>query len=162
MGALYAVINIVTMASNLGAAPLAERLGVVRVITFNRVLQAMLIVPMVLAPSFWMAGAIYLVRMIAQRVALPLRQSYVMGVIAPEERGTVSAFSNLPSQATMALSPTPAGMLFDLGDIALPFEIGAILQLVNAALFGLFFWRIRPPEEHPDERSPLAPIREGS
>ena len=106
-----------------------------------------LLPPVVLAPTFWLAGGFYLLRMLAQRVGLPLRQSYVMGVASPEERGAVGALANLPSQATSAASPTLAGYLFDHVALALPFEIGAILQGVNTALFFLFFHAAPPPEE---------------
>lgn len=147
VGLLYAAINLVAMFGNLGAARFAARLGLVRAITVSRTLQAILIIPMVLAPSFWLAGIIYLLRMLAQRVGLPLRQSYVLGVIRSEERGTVGALSNLPSQLTSAASPTLAGYLFDHVALALPFEIGAILQGVNTLIFYLFFRDLQPPEE---------------
>jgi len=147
VGLLFTVINLAALVANLGAAQIAARLGLVRAIVLSRVLQAVLIIPMVLAPTFWLAGGFYLLRMLAQRVGLPLRQSYVMGVSSPEERGTVGALANLPMQATSAASPTLAGYLFDHVALALPFEIGAILQGINTALFFLFFHAAPPPEE---------------
>lgn len=151
IGLLYSTINIAAMVVNLSAARVAARMGLVRAIVFTRVFQALLIIPMALAPTFWLAGGIYLVRMMVQRLGLPLRQSYVMGVVPNEERGRVGALANLPSQVTSALSPTLAGYLFDHVALELPFEIGAFLQGLNAALFFLFFRAIRPPEEqqHP-------------
>jgi predicted MFS family arabinose efflux permease len=154
VGPLFAVINLAAMVSNLLAARFATWLGVVRAITVSRALQAVLIVPMVLAPTFWLAGAFYLLRMLAQRMGLPLRQSYVMGVVAPEERGSVAALSNLPSQAASAVSPTAAGYLFDHVALALPFEIGALLQAVNTVMFFVFFRAVRPPEES-ERRRPV-------
>ncbi len=156
IGILYSLINLAALVSNLGAARIAARLGLVRAIVGSRMLQALLMLPMVLAPTFWLAGAFYLMRMLAQRVALPLRQSYVMGVLPAEDRGTVGALSNLPMQATSAASPALAGYLFDHVSLALPFEIGAFLQGVNAALFFLFFHRLPPPEEQ------ASPARESS
>ena len=153
VGPLFAVINLAAMVSNLVAARFAAWLGVVRAITVSRALQAVLIVPMVLAPTFWLAGAFYLLRMLAQRMGLPLRQSYVMGVVAPEERGSVAALSNLPSQAASAVSPTAAGYLFDHVALALPFEIGAVLQAINTVMFFVFFRAVRPPEESERRRS---------
>lgn len=147
IGLLYAFVNGAAMISNLGAARLARRLGLVRTIVWSRALQALLMVPMALAPHFWLAGAFYLLRMVAQRVGLPLRQSYVMAVVPPEERGSVGALSNLPSQATSAISPLPAGYLFAHAALALPFEIGAALQGINTVLFFLFFRHLLPPEE---------------
>jgi MFS family permease len=147
IGALYAVINLAAMISNLQAARIARRLGLVRAIVFSRTLQAVLIIPMVLAPAFWIAGAVYLVRMLAQRVGLPLRQSYVMAVVPAEERGSVGALANLPSQGTSAASPTLAGYLVAHVALALPFEVGAALQGLNTLLFFLFFRKLLPPEE---------------
>lgn len=147
IGLLFSLINLAAMVSNLWAARFAKRLGLVRAIVVSRTFQAVLIIPMVLAPTFWLAGAFYLVRMMAQRMGLPLRQSYVMGVLPPEERGTVGALANLPSQITSAMSPALAGYLFDSVSLALPFEIGAILQGLNVIMFFLFFRKLLPPEE---------------
>ncbi|HUY60977.1 MAG TPA: MFS transporter, partial [Candidatus Dormibacteraeota bacterium] len=71
IGQLYAAINLVSILSNLSAARIARRLGTVRAIFVARLLQGALLVPMALAPTFWAAGAIYLVRMLVQRVGLP-------------------------------------------------------------------------------------------
>ncbi len=147
IGLLFSLINLAAMVSNLWAATFAKRLGLVRAIVVSRVFQAVLIIPMVLAPTFWVAGAFYLVRMMAQRMGLPLRQSYVMGVLPPEERGTVGALANLPSQVTSAISPALAGYIFDSVSLALPFEIGAILQGLNVIMFFFFFRSLLPPEE---------------
>lgn len=147
IGLLFSVINLASMASNLGAARIAARLGLVRTIAVSRALQAVLILPMVLVPNFWLAGGFYLVRMLAQRIGLPLRQSYIMGVVPTEERGTVGALANLPAQATSATSPALAGYLFDHVSLALPFEIGAVLQGINTLLFFIFFRTLLPPEE---------------
>lgn len=147
IGLLYAIINLAAMVSNLYAAPLARKLGLVRAIVISRSLQAALMIPMVLAPSFWLAGGFYLLRMLAQRVGLPLRQSYVMAVVPKEERGSVAALSNLPAQGTSAIGPSIAGELFAHVSLALPFEIGAALQGLNTLLFYVFFHRQPPPEE---------------
>jgi MFS family permease len=147
IGLLYSLINLAALFANLGAARFAASLGLVRAILIGRLLQAILMIPMVLAPTFWLAGAVYLVRMCAQRLALPLRQSYVMGVVPAEERGLVSALSILPSQATSSASPALAGYIFDHISLSLPFEVGALLQGINAVLFYVFFRKLRPPEE---------------
>ncbi len=152
IGLLFAIINLAAMFSNLGAASFAARVGLIRAIVIGRVLQALLMIPMVLAPTFWMAGMFYLTRMLAQRLALPLRQSYVMGVVPADERGTIGALSNLPMQVTSSASPALAGYLFDHVSLALPFEIGALLQGVNAVLFFFFFRAVLPPEEQEKAR----------
>jgi MFS family permease len=146
VGVLFAVINATTMFSALSAAGLARRWGLVKTVAVVRVLQAVLIVPMVLAPSFAAAGACYLVRMIVQRIGLPLRQSYSIGLADPAERGAVAALSNVPSQLMMSASPLFTGYLMDEVSLALPFEIAAVFQFLNATTFWALF-RKHPPEE---------------
>jgi predicted MFS family arabinose efflux permease len=146
VGVLYAVINAATMASSLSAAGLARRWGLVRTVGVVRTAQAVLIVPMVLAPSFAFAGGIYFVRMIVQRIGLPLRQSYAIGLAHPDERASVTALSNVPSQLAMSVSPLLTGYLFEAVSLSLPFEVAALLQFANATSFWALF-RDHPPEE---------------
>ena len=147
VGLLYAVINIVSAAPNLAAAGIARRLGLVRTVVLVRIIAGALLIAMVLMPSFLLAGLIYLVRMVAQRVGMPLRQSYVMGLAPEEERASVAGLSNLPSQITSAMSPPLSGYLFDHVSLELPFALGGLLQLANGALYYLFFRGMPPPEE---------------
>jgi MFS family permease len=147
IGVLFAVINVATMPSTLSAAGLARRFGLIRALTTMRLVQAVLIVPMVLSPSFVMAGGFYLLRMIAQRAGLPLRQSYVLAMADPEERATVAALSNLPSQVAMGVSPLLSGYLLDEVSLSLPFELAGALQAVSAAMYWLFFRKSAPHEE---------------
>lgn len=146
IGVMFAVVNVASAFSTLSAAGLARRWGLVATVTVVRATQAILLVPLVLVPNFEAAAAIYLVRMTAQRIGLPLRQSYVLAMADPDERASVAAISNLPSQLTMAGSPLLAGYLFDEVSLALPFDIAAVFQIVNSALFWIFF-RHAPPEE---------------
>jgi predicted MFS family arabinose efflux permease len=135
------------MFGNLGAAGAARRLGAVKTIVVTRVVGAILIFPMVLAPFFWLAGAVYLIRMVVMRMGMPLRQSYVMGVVPQEERAVVSGLSRLPTQATSAATPPLAGYVFDNVSMSLPFELGSIIQVITAGVYWVFFRNLRPPEE---------------
>lgn len=146
IGALFAVINIVTVATNLSAGRLARRLGTVRAIVAARLLQGLLLIPMAFMPTFWAAGAIYLVRMSSQRIGLPLRQSYVMGLAQANERARVAALSRLPSQLITATAPTLSGYLLQEVSLSLPFALAGVLQMVTASLFYAFF-RKTPPDD---------------
>jgi MFS family permease len=160
IGLLFGVINAATALSTLSAAGFARRWGLVRTVAVVRVLQGVLLVPMILAPSFVLAGGFYLLRMLIQRIGLPLRQSYVLAMADPEERAAVGALSNLPSQATNAIAPIFAGYLFDEVSLSLPFLLAAVLQVVNAGLYWGFF-RNMPPEEEVAAANPGAATSQG-
>ena len=149
IGVLFAVVNVAAIPSTLSAAPIARRFGLVRTVVSVRAAQAVLLVPLALSPTFAVAGAFYLVRMVIQRVGMPLRQSYVLAMADSEERGAVAALANLPSQMAMAASPALSGYLFDEVSLTLPFEIAAVLQAANALLYWVFFRKLPPEEEAP-------------
>ncbi len=151
LGLLFAVINAVSMVSNLSAARVARRFGLVKATAALRLTVAALIVPMVLAPSFLIAGGVYLLRMVAQRIMAPMRQSYVMGMAHPEERAQVAALSNMPAQATSAVTPALAGELFQYVSLSAPFLVVAACQALNAILFYAFFHNLTPEEERAHE-----------
>ncbi len=158
LGLLFAVINAVSMVSNLSAASVARRFGLVRATATLRMVVAALIVPMVLAPSFLIAGGVYLLRMVAQRIMAPMRQSYVMGMADPEERAQVAALSNIPAQATSAVTPALAGELFEHVSLSAPFLVVAACQATNAILYYGFFRGFAPEEER--QASDQPPVEE--
>jgi len=145
IGVLFAIVNLGSLVSALVAARVARRIGTVRAIVVVRAVGGALLVPMVLAPAFWIAGIVYFVRMLVQRVGLPLRQSFTQDMAHPEERASVAALSNLPAQATMAAGQAAAGYLFDEVSLAAPFELAGLLQMVNALVYGLLF-SLHPPQ----------------
>ncbi len=147
IGLVYSIINVTSMFSNLSAASLARRLGLIRAVFIGRMVQATLLAAMAVAPTFWIAAGIYLVRMLAARTAMPLRQSYQMALADPEERASVAGLANVPSQGAQVFSQLGAGYIFEHVSLELPFVIGAALQLVNGVLYYVFFRDMPPPEE---------------
>jgi sugar phosphate permease len=147
IGELYLIVNIVTLGSGLIAPKVAQRFGTVRITSWLRIAQGLLLVPLAISPTFVIAGVVYTIRMFAQRVALPLRQSYVLAMADPSEQARVAALSNLPSQIVMALSPTLTGYLLDDVSLSLPFEIASVIQTASAFAYYFFFKNAAPPEE---------------
>lgn len=147
IGLLFAIVNLFTLVSTLSAAGLARRWGLIKIVVAVRTLQAILLVPMALAPNFLLAGGIYLVRMVVQRAGMPLRQSYVLAMADPQERASVAAISNVPTQIAMGVGPMVTGYLFDEVSLSLPFELAGLLQLINAGMYWVFFRNLPPSEE---------------
>ncbi len=147
IGILFAVINVVTIVGTLSAANLAKKIGLVNVVTIVRAAQSVLLIPMVLAPSFIISGGIYLLRMMVQRIGLPLRQSFVTSMADESERSTVMAMSNFPNQIMMAAAPTFSGYLFEYISEEVPFEIAGVFQMANTVAFYLFFKNANPTEK---------------
>jgi MFS family permease len=139
IGVLYTIGNVITIASSQLAGPLARRAGTVRTVVVARTLQALLLPVLALMPGLVLAGTVYTVRLVVQRLGIALRQSFVMGAAPAAERARVGAFAQLPTQGAAALAPMLTGYLFTEVSLALPFELAGALQLMNAALFQHFF-----------------------
>jgi MFS family permease len=154
IGVLFAVINAATLASALAAAPLGRRLGTIRAIVVVRALQGLLLVPLALAPGFLAAGAIYLVRMVVQRLGLPLRQSFTQMVADPSERAAMASLSTLPAQGTQAGSQVLAGYLFDEVALWSPLVVAGIVQTLDAFAYGALFGKLGRAQKSPATPQP--------
>lgn len=148
IGAVYLCIALASAIAFNFAGGLVRRIGgAVRMIVSLRVGACALLALLPFMPSLWLAGAVYLVRMLFNSVTVPVRQSYVMGIVAVEERSRVASLSNLPSQFFSMVGPSIAGVLLRETWLGTMLEIASALQLLNASLYWRFFHALLPPEE---------------
>lgn len=147
LGTLFFFINLVAGLPYLMAGRLARRLGAVSAVVWTRAISVVLLLVLALMPSFWLAAAVFALRTIFNTLGLPIRQSYLMGVVRPDERASAAGLANFPVNATGAVSPYFAGVMMQHFALSLPLEIAALLMGVNTALYYFFFRNIHPPEE---------------
>jgi MFS family permease len=147
LGTLYFLANVLAAPSNLFAGRVARRFGTVRAVVGLRFIAVALMAAMAVMPTFLLAGGLFLARTMVNTMANPMRQSFLMGIVAPADRSTAAGFSNLPLQVLSSAGPTIAGQLMESVWVSLPLEIAATLQAVNATLYHVFFHRMRLPEE---------------
>ncbi|HVB71968.1 MAG TPA: MFS transporter [Ktedonobacteraceae bacterium] len=147
LGGLFFIINLAAAVPYLLAGRLARKLGAVNTVVVTRVVAVILLAVMAVMPTFLLAAILYLVRMIAITLSNPVRQSYLMGVISPDERARAAGLANLPSQVAAAISPGIAGYIIQSVSLDLPLELAALFQAVNTILYFWFFRNVHPPEE---------------
>lgn len=143
----FFVLNLVSALPYLMAGRLALMLGSVRAVVVTRAISTVLLFLVVMMPTFWLAAALYGMRAIFNMLSIPVRQSYLMGVIAPAERSSASGFANFPSQVMSAASPYIAGQFMEHLYISMPLEFAAVMQALNTFLYWIFFRNVLPPEE---------------
>jgi predicted MFS family arabinose efflux permease len=147
IGRLYFLLNLIAAAPYLLAGRMAARFGSVLAVVICRLVATVMMIVMVLMPSFWLAGLVYGARMIFNTLSVPIRQSFLMGVIPPRERSSAAGMASFPVQAGSSISPYIAGYLMQRISLEMPLELAAILQGLNAVLYYFFFRGVRPPEE---------------
>jgi MFS family permease len=147
LGSLYFVANLLAAPSNLAAGRVARRLGTVRAVVILRMVALLLMAAMALVPTFLVAAVLFLLRTQVNTMSGPMRQSFLMGMVPPEDRSAAAGLSNLPLQIFSSAGPTIAGQLMQSVWVSLPLELAAGLQAVNTVLYHIFFHHMRLPEE---------------
>ncbi len=124
------------------AARLAKRYNVINTIMTMRGVGLILLIAMPLAPWFWLAMVIYMLRGACNRGTAGVRQALAAGLTRVERRGLASSLQNISIQLPRAIGPVIGGALFHAGYLNLPFFISAALQLVYLVLFVRFFGKL--------------------
>ncbi len=144
---VFFIINVVSSIPYLAAGRIALMLGSVRAIVITRAISTVLRLGVVAVPTFGLAATLYGLRALFNLLSIPVRQSYLMGIIDPAERSSASGFANFPSQVTSSIGPYLAGYFMEHLALALPLEFAAVMQGLNTFLYWIFFRDVYPPEE---------------
>lgn len=148
LGEIFFWANVLAGVSALAAARLASRFGLVTTMVATHLPSNVLLILVPLMPTLPLAIATLLLRFSISQMDVPARQSYVMAVVAPEERSAAAGVTNVARTLGAAISPMFAGVLFARPDlINLPFFIAGALKIVYDLLLYRAFIAVRPPEE---------------
>ncbi|MGH6611711.1 MAG: MFS transporter, partial [Burkholderiaceae bacterium] len=153
MGTLFFAARIANALSHIAAAWLAQRIGLVNTMVFTHIPSSLLLVTVAFAPSFPIAAALFLLREGLVEMDVPTRQSYLMAIVRPEERTTVTGVTHLVRLAGWAIAPLIAGLLMQNLALATPLFIGAAMKITYDVLLYRAFRRVRPPEERDPQPS---------
>jgi MFS family permease len=149
IGGIFFGANILAGLSALVAVPLARRFGLINTMVFTHIPSNILLILVPLMPTLPLAVLVLLLRFSISQMDVPTRQSYVMAVVAPDERSAASGVTNIARTIGAAISPTLTG--FFLGApalVSLPFFLSGCLKIVyDLTLWGEFH-SVKPPEEN--------------
>lgn len=147
MGLLFMGARGLNALSHLGAAWLAKRIGLVNTMVFTHVPSSLFLATIPFAPSFQVAAVLFLLREGLVEMDVPTRQSYVNGIVRPEERTRVNGITNLVRMGSWAVSAEIAGRLLAGTDLWVPLVVAAALKIAYDILLWRAFHGTRPPEE---------------
>ncbi len=140
--------NIASALSYLFAPAMASRLGTVRMIVTTRLVGIAMLASLPFMPSFIAAAPLYIVRGAFVSIGMPIRQSYMMGVVGRESRSTaVGISSGVGWGIPYAVSPAISGYVMEEVSSSLPIFASASFQAANSFLYWYFFHNLPPPEE---------------
>ena len=129
------------------AAKIANRFGLVKTLVFTQMLSPLFFISTVFVPLGGLGVLLLVMYYILGLMSVPLRASYIMGVVAPGERVAMAGIVILGMSFLGMFGPMFGGLLAAIVPIAIPLFAGAALVIVaNAALYRIFR-NVRPPEE---------------
>jgi len=147
IGYIFSATRAVETVAFLIAPIIASKIGLIRSVVVARLTSSFLILFITLSPNYLLAALFFASRYFFQRISWPVRQSYMLAVIPPEERASSIALINLSRMSSNAVAPTIGGYLLQSISTSLPFFISSSLVAGAAAIYFLLFRRILPPEE---------------
>jgi MFS family permease len=133
--------------SYLVAVPIAARIGLINTMVFTHLPSNMLLIMIPFAPNLATAIALLLARSALSQMDVPTRTSYVMAVVAPEERPAAASITAVPKTFAWAAGSMISGYLLTLSPFGWPLLIGGVIKGVYDILLLVKFQKVRPPEE---------------
>jgi MFS family permease len=132
------------------APRLTRSLGSPMSVLTTQGLSAVLLGSMILAPTYQVAGIIYIVRNFFMNISWPVQQSYLMGTVTSDERASASAITTAIWGVGGSIGPIFAGYLLNgtsYVSVSSPLLIGSAVYFASAIAFYLLFRKTPPPEE---------------
>ena len=147
LGPLFFVVRIANGLSHLGAAWIAQRIGLVNTMVFTHLPSSLLLMTVPFAPNLAIAITLFLIRESLVEMDVPTRQSYIVAIVREEERTRAVGISNLTRSVAWAIAPAIAGSLMRALSVSAPLVIGPSLKVVYDLLLYREFRHLKPPEE---------------
>jgi MFS family permease len=130
LGSVFFAVQVLTAVSQLLAARLGGRFGLLRTMVFSHLAANALLVGLALAPTPEIAIALLLGRGLLSQMDVPTRQAYVMALVEDREREAAAAATTFARTLAQAISPAVTGWLMQAVALSAPFAIGGTLKIV--------------------------------
>ena len=146
-GTIFFWTGILSAFSQLAAARLARRIGLINTMVFTHLPSSVFLILVPLMPNLPLALLFLMLRSALSQMDVPARTSYVMAVVTPGERAAAASVTAVPRSLASAVSPMFAGWLLTLSPFGWPLVICGGLKIVYDLLLLGIFRHVRPPEE---------------
>lgn len=146
-GLIFFWTGILTAFSALASVWVARRIGLINTAVFTHLPANVFLLLTPFMPTVELAVLCLLLRSTMSNMDVPVRNSYVMAVVSPQERAAAASITAVPRSLASALSPLLSGYLFGLSPFGWPLVIAGSLKATYDLLLLAMFKSVRPPEE---------------
>ena len=118
---------------------IAKRIGLVKGIVGTQLLSTIFLLAMPFSPNPFVAAPVYVVRSMLMNMSSPLGDTFLMNLIAEDERATASAFNVVIWRLPNAASTVFGASLLSRGNLSLPFYLCTLLYVTSISIFYSLF-----------------------
>ena len=147
LGLLFFAVHLLNAASHLGAAWIAQRIGLVNTMVFTHLPSSLFLIAVPFASSSKWAIALFLLRESLVEMDVPTRQSYVAALVRPDERAYASGITNVTRTGAWAAASAVSGLLMQRLAFSAPLVIGGTLKIAYDIPLFRNFRHTKAPEE---------------
>lgn len=158
LGGISLGFNFLTGISSPLSVWIGRRIGLVNTMVFTHLPANLMLMTIPFMPSAEAAVAVVLLRAAITQMDIPVRQSYTMAVVAPEERSAAAGVTNMVRTMSQSVGPgisTP--LLVVEATWMIPFLLGGLLKVG----YDLALWRLFRSRPAPEERRASEPTTSG-
>ncbi|MBI4283500.1 MAG: MFS transporter, partial [Chloroflexi bacterium] len=139
VGTIFAVGSLGAAVSILLSPVLTRKWGKVRSILFSQISSIPFLLLMATIPGLPLVAGFYILRGALYGVSMPLRQQLSMEFIVSRERATTAGLTHMVFDLGGSFGAGLAGMLIVGANFMPAFVVAAVLFLIPAVLYYLFF-----------------------
>lgn len=143
------ILAIATTTIGLGAAfspTLAKRIGPVRAVVLTQGLSLAFMLALAYIGDFATAALLYVIRTGLMNMSSPLLDSYLMGIVSPDQRGFASSLNSVIWRIPNSVTTIAGGIMLATGNYELPFLVAGACYIVGISLFYMTFRNLKPKE----------------
>lgn len=123
---------------------IGAKVGVVKAVVMTQGLSLVFMVALAFEGNVLAAAAIYVVRTMLMNMAQPLMDSYLMGIVVPEQRGFASSVNSVIWRIPNSITTIAGGAILASGNFTLPFILAGAFYAVSISLFYPTFRNVKP------------------
>lgn len=141
IGTTLAVSFLLTGVFSIVSARMASHMGMVKSVTWMRVLGSAAMLALPFMPNFGLASILFVIRNAVNRGTQGNRNALSASLTRDKRRGLATSINALSMRLPSSIGPTITGYLFDADLLSLPLILTAVLQLANAGIYQWVFGR---------------------
>ncbi len=148
-GPVLALANLTIGLAAIASAPLARRYGSIRAIVLVQSLSTAFLFSLAFLTNAIVAAGVYIVRAALMNMSSPIGDSFLMGIIVPEQRGVASAVNSIIWRLPNSITTFIGGVIMEAGLITpwlldLPIYLATAFYVASISGLYLVFRNVNP------------------